>query len=84
MTLQHITSCRLPTEHGIYQMHGYQDSRTGQEHIALVMGDVTTAEPVLSRVHSECLTGDALFSQNATAAPSSKPPCKPLPPKGAA
>ena len=69
MTLQHITSCRLPTEHGTYQMHGYQDSRTGQEHIALVMGDITTPEPVLSRVHSECLTGDALFSQKCDCGP---------------
>ena len=69
MPLQHITSCRLPTEHGIYQMHGYQDSRTGQEHIALVMGDITTPEPVLSRVHSECLTGDALFSQKCDCGP---------------
>ena len=52
MTLQHITSCRLPTEHGIYQMHGYQDSQTGQEHIALVMGDIADGKPVLSRIHS--------------------------------
>ena len=72
MTLQHITSCRLPTEHGTYQMHGYQDSRTGQEHIALVMGDITTPEPVLSRVHSECLTGDALFSQKCDCGPQLK------------
>ena len=72
MTLQHITSCRLPTEHGIYQMHGYQDSQTGQEHIALVMGDITTPEPVLSRVHSECLTGDALFSQKCDCGPQLK------------
>ena len=72
MTLQHITPCRLPTEHGIYQMHGYQDSQTGQEHIALVMGDVTTPEPVLSRVHSECLTGDALFSQKCDCGPQLK------------
>jgi len=72
MTLQHITSCRLPTEHGTYQMHGYQDSQTGQEHIALVMGDITTPEPVLSRVHSECLTGDALFSQKCDCGPQLK------------
>ena len=72
MPLQHITSCRLPTEHGIYQMHGYQDSQTGQEHIALVMGDITTPEPVLSRVHSECLTGDALFSQKCDCGPQLK------------
>ena len=69
MTLQHITSCRLPTEHGIYQMHGYQDTQTGQEHIALVMGDIADGKPVLSRIHSECLTGDALFSQKCDCGP---------------
>lgn len=61
--IQHITSCRLPTEYGIFQMHGFIDSRSNQEHTALVMGNVADGEPVLSRVHSECLTGDALFSQ---------------------
>jgi GTP cyclohydrolase II len=44
-------------------MHGFEDADTGQEHVALVMGDVANAEsPVLCRVHSECLTGDCLFS----------------------
>ena len=60
--IEHITSCRLPTEHGVFQMHGFIDQRTGQEHVALVMGDVADGEPVLSRIHSECLTGDALGS----------------------
>ena len=61
--IEHITSCRLPTEHGVFQMHGFIDQRTGQEHVALVMGDVADGNAVLSRIHSECLTGDALFSQ---------------------
>ena len=67
--IEHITSCRLPTEHGVFQMHGFIDQRTGQEHVALVMGDVADGEPVLSRIHSECLTGDALFSQKCDCGP---------------
>ena len=61
--IQYITSCRLPTEYGVFQMHGFVDTRSNQEHTALVMGDVADGNAVLSRIHSECLTGDALFSQ---------------------
>ena len=43
-------------------MHGFEDPETGKEHVALTLGDVSTGEPVLARIHSECLTGDALFS----------------------
>lgn len=67
-TLTHLTSCRLPTEYGIFTMHGFQENN-GQEHIALVMGDIHTDAPVLSRIHSECLTGDALFSQKCDCGP---------------
>lgn len=67
--IQHIASCRLPTEYGVFQMHGFVDTRSGQEHTALVMGDVAGGEPVLSRIHSECLTGDALFSQKCDCGP---------------
>lgn len=67
--INYITSCRLPTEHGIFTLHGFEDSRNGQEHIALSMGDVGNGEPVLSRIHSECLTGDALSSQKCDCGP---------------
>jgi GTP cyclohydrolase II len=43
-------------------MHGFEDEATGKDHIALTLGEVGDGEPVLGRVHSECLTGDALFS----------------------
>ncbi len=43
-------------------MHGFEETATGKEHIALAMGDIGNGEPVLARAHSECLTGDALFS----------------------
>src|SRR5690554_6868205 len=43
-------------------MHGFEEEGSGKEHIALTLGDVGNGEPVLARTHSECLTGDALFS----------------------
>tara|TARA_R110000868_G_scaffold268953_3_gene528353 strand:- start:14345 stop:14893 length:549 start_codon:yes stop_codon:yes gene_type:complete len=43
-------------------MHGFEDVANDKEHIVLTLGDVADGEPVLARVHSECLTGDALFS----------------------
>ena len=61
-TLPSLVSCWLPTELGEFQLHGAADPVTGREHAALTMGDVGNGEPVLTRVHSECLTGDTLFS----------------------
>ncbi|AEB12374.1 bifunctional 3,4-dihydroxy-2-butanone-4-phosphate synthase/GTP cyclohydrolase II [Marinithermus hydrothermalis] len=52
----------LPTEHGVFRIVAYRDRLTGQEHAALVMGEVAGDAPVLVRMHSECLTGDALHS----------------------
>lgn len=43
-------------------MVGFEELATGQDHVALIFGDISGTEPVLARVHSECLTGDALFS----------------------
>jgi GTP cyclohydrolase II len=43
-------------------MHGFEDVSAEKEHLVLTLGDVSDGEPVLARVHSECLTGDALFS----------------------
>lgn len=62
MTLRFIASSRLPTPWAVFTMHGFEDSETGKEHIALTLGELTGDEPVLARIHSECLTGDALFS----------------------
>lgn len=66
--LKFVASCRLPTEWGVFRMHGFEES-SGQEHIALVMGDISGGMSVLSRIHSECLTGDALFSQKCDCGP---------------
>lgn len=43
-------------------MHGFEDTLNNKEHVVLSMGDLTSEEPLLARVHSECLTGDSLFS----------------------
>lgn len=52
----------LPTKYGDFKLVGYREKLTGKEHVALVKGNVENGEPVLIRVHSECLTGDVLGS----------------------
>jgi 3,4-dihydroxy 2-butanone 4-phosphate synthase / GTP cyclohydrolase II len=52
----------LPTEYGLFTVKGYEDTITGETHVALVMGEVSPDQPVLLRAHSECLTGDAFHS----------------------
>jgi len=47
----------------MFMLHAFVSPETGKEHVALTLGEVGSGEPVLARVHSECLTGDALFSQ---------------------
>jgi len=56
-----IIQTRLPTEFGEFQVYGFDVD--GQEHLALTMGQLDAENPILLRLHSECLTGDALFSQ---------------------
>lgn len=60
---QYITTCELPTEWATFSLHAFLEHASGKEHLALTLGDVGNGQPVLTRVHSECLTGDALFSQ---------------------
>ena len=61
--IQLVAQANLPTEYGIFKMVGFEFPDTKKEHVALVMGDISNAdEPVLARIHSECLTGDALHS----------------------
>ncbi|GAB1264100.1 GTP cyclohydrolase II [Aurantivibrio infirmus] len=62
MTIRYVESSKLPTPWGIFEMHGFEEVETEKEHIALTMGDVRNGESVMARIHSECLTGDALFS----------------------
>lgn len=62
MSVRFVESSQLPTPFGVFEMHGFEDLVSGKEHVVLTMGDVSSEEPVLARIHSECLTGDALFS----------------------
>lgn len=61
--LEYAGACDLPTAHAIFRLHGFIDLDTGKEHVAISLGEIANGQPVLARVHSECLTGDALFSQ---------------------
>lgn len=63
MAVVFVAASRLPTPFAVFTMHGFLDEDTGKEHVALTLGDIADGEPVLGRLHSECLTGDALFSQ---------------------
>src|SRR5690606_25047655 len=57
-----IAASRLPTRFGEFTIHTFEDPTERKEHVALSLGDLSGDEPVLMRIHSECLTGDALFS----------------------
>ncbi|HYF61102.1 MAG TPA: GTP cyclohydrolase II [Burkholderiaceae bacterium] len=61
--LEYVEPCALPTPWATFSLHGFVEAGTGKEHLALTLGDVADGQPVLARLHSECLTGDALFSQ---------------------
>ena len=62
MSVVFVAASKLPTPFAEFTMHGFFDEETGKEHVALTLGDIADGEPVLGRLHSECLTGDALFS----------------------
>jgi 3,4-dihydroxy 2-butanone 4-phosphate synthase/GTP cyclohydrolase II len=57
-----VAEAKLPTRYGEFTAIAYRSDIDPDEHLALVMGDISTEEPVLVRVHSECLTGDVFGS----------------------
>jgi len=57
-----VAEAKLPTVHGEFTAIAYKSDIDPDEHLALVMGDILTDEPVLARVHSECVTGDVFGS----------------------
>jgi 3,4-dihydroxy 2-butanone 4-phosphate synthase/GTP cyclohydrolase II len=73
--VERVAETRLPTRHGEFTAYGYRSTIDGSEHLALVYGDVDTTgqdegvAPVLTRVHSECLTGDVFGSQRCDCGP---------------
>ena len=62
MTVKFVESCRLPTKWGELEMHGFEDQENEKEHVLLTLGKIDPEKTLLARVHSECLTGDSLFS----------------------
>ena len=61
--VQEAAAPRLPTAHGEFRIHAFRSDVTGEEHLALVMGVLRPEDPVLVRVHSQCLTGDIFGSE---------------------
>lgn len=57
-----VAKAKMPTRYGEFTIYGYVNQLNGEHHVALVKGDINDGAPVLCRVHSECLTGDALGS----------------------
>ena len=57
-----VADAELPTEHGVFRIHGYESLIDRETHLALVCGEIGTGEDVLVRVHSKCLTGDVFHS----------------------
>ena len=62
VAVKRAAEAAMPTKYGNFRIIAYENSVDGRTHVALVKGDVTTPEPVLVRVHSECLTGDVFGS----------------------
>ena len=67
--VQRVAETRLPTDFGEFTAVGYRITIDDSEHIALVHGDISGPEPVLARVHSECLTGDVFGSRRCDCGP---------------
>lgn len=60
--VKRVTTAQMPTRYGTFKVYGYEETLNGGHHVALVKGDINDDEPILVRVHSECLTGDAFGS----------------------
>lgn len=60
--IERFIETNMPTKYGVFKVYGYINKLNGEHHVALVKGDISGDTPVLCRVHSECLTGDAFGS----------------------
>jgi 3,4-dihydroxy 2-butanone 4-phosphate synthase/GTP cyclohydrolase II len=67
--VERISSARVPTQWGPFECVAYRSTLDGIEHLAFVLGDVGDGSPVLTRVHSECLTGDVFASRRCDCGP---------------
>ncbi|MBO6171459.1 MAG: GTP cyclohydrolase II, partial [Desulfovibrio sp.] len=62
VSVRRVAEAHLPTRFGDFRVIAYENENEPRTHLALVKGDLSTPEPILTRIHSECLTGDALGS----------------------
>ncbi len=60
--LKFIETSKLPTDIGEFTVHAFTDEKESKDHLAICMGDLLTSEPVLSRIHSQCITGESFYS----------------------
>lgn len=60
--VEKVSQAQMPTKYGDFTAHTFINRLNGDHHVALVKGDITSGEPILTRAHSECLTGDAFGS----------------------
>ena len=60
--LKFIETSKLPTDIGEFTVHAFTDQKESKDHLAISMGDLLTNEPVLCRIHSQCITGESFFS----------------------
>src|SRR3954466_7060023 len=67
--VERVAQTRLPTRHSEFTAYGYRSHVDDDEHLALVYGDISGPEAVLTRMHSECLTGDVFGSQRCDCGP---------------
>jgi GTP cyclohydrolase II len=61
-TLKFIETSNLPTDIGEFKVHAFTEESKSKDHLAIGMGDLLTNEPVLCRIHSQCITGESFFS----------------------
>lgn len=62
-TVEKVAEAKMPTRYGEFKIVGFVNKISGEHHVALIKGDISGADPVLVRVHSECLTGDTFGSK---------------------
>jgi len=64
-----VAEAKLPSDHGDFVLRVFENRLDGKEHVAIIKGDVSDGNPVLVRVHSECLTGDIFGSRRCDCGP---------------
>ena len=60
--LKFIETSNLPTDIGDFKVHAFTDSKDLKDHLAISIGDLSADKPILSRIHSQCVTGESFFS----------------------